>query len=92
MSTTNPQDPNFWQNQRWQVKLAGNWKEFSEAEDAAIKQAYMSGRSHFYMEARRQKYRVDFERMSQKNVSTEPFKERWIRHISLRGYNFDVNW
>jgi len=81
----NRNDPDFWQGQRWQVFLAGQWKDFSPEEDGQLKSAFSSGRNIANLTARKQKYRVDFEQMTQKNVSTEPYKERKIRHPCVSG-------
>ncbi|CAD7972215.1 unnamed protein product [Amoebophrya sp. A25] len=77
------QCPEVWQGQRWQVKLAGEWRDFSENEDLLIKRAFEARQSECTFIARGQAYCIDFQRMVQKNTKTPPFKTRPIRHVSL---------
>lgn len=81
----NRADPAFWGGRRWQVMLGGRWSDFSDQEDSAMKSAYVAGRTWVLTQARGQKYRVDFDTMRQKNMSTEPYKERAIRHLAVNG-------
>lgn len=41
----------------------------------------------FILEARSQEYRIDFGTMTQTNLTTRPYKQRYIRHPALRPKN-----
>lgn len=65
----------------FQVKLAGDWKDYKGNEDKILKRAYLAGFPHAKYRLRGQQYEVDFKQMQQKNVRTgkareirEPFK------------------
>jgi len=61
----------------FQVKLGGNWQNYSNAEDKILKRAYMAGFPNAKFRYRGQNYVYDFRRMAQINTDTR--KERQIR-------------
>jgi len=61
----------------FQVKLAGDWKDYSGAEDKIMKRAYLAGFPNAKYTFRGQEYGVNFRNMTQKNMKSE--KEREIR-------------
>ncbi|CAD7952483.1 unnamed protein product [Amoebophrya sp. A120] len=65
---------------RWQVKLAGQWKEFSDREHQVIQEAYDAGKPTVELRARGQTYTIDFTLNTQTNTKTPPYKVRPIRH------------
>lgn len=62
---------------KFQVKLAGEFKDFDAKGDKLLKQAFLSGFPNAKYSQRGQQYEVDFKKMVQKNVTTR--KEREIR-------------
>merc|ERR1712194_522936 len=63
----------------WQVRLQGQWRDFSAPENAKIQHAFQRGDRTLMLQARGQTYLIDFTKMIQKNTKIEPFKERAIR-------------
>lgn len=61
----------------FQVKLAGEWKDYSKDEDKILKRAFLAGFPNAKFSYRKYSYQVDFKAMTQKNVTTG--KERDIR-------------
>ena len=72
-----------WQGRKWQVKLAGQWKDFADDEDDQIKAAYEAGAQQCKYSKRGQQYQVDRQQKTQQNTSTAPYKTRPIRHPVL---------
>jgi len=62
---------------KFQVKLSGDWKDYAADEDKILKRAFLAGFPNCKYSLRGQKYEVNFQKMSQKNVSSG--KERDIR-------------
>jgi len=62
---------------KFQVKLAGDFKEYATDEDKILKRAYMAGFPHAKFTLRGQHYIYDFRRMVQ--VNKDSGKERSIR-------------
>jgi hypothetical protein len=62
---------------KFQVKLAGNWTDYTPEEDKAIKRAFMTGFKDVRFSYRGQQYKYDFTHMTQTNVGT--YKSRDIR-------------
>jgi hypothetical protein len=62
---------------KFQVKLAGEWKDYSFQEDKILKRAYMAGFPTAKFHLRGQNYMYDFRKMVQLN--TDSAKERKIR-------------
>jgi len=67
---------------KFQVKLGGNWQDYSREEDSLLKRAYMIGNEKIEYSFRGAHYVYDFGRMQQINVETG--KSREIR----RPYGF----
>jgi len=61
----------------FQVKLAGDWKDYKGNEDKILKRAYLAGFPNAKYKLRGQQYQVDFSGMTQMNVRTS--KKREIR-------------
>jgi len=61
----------------FQVKLAGDWKDYKGNEDKILKRAYLAGFPNAKYKLRGQQYQVDFAGMTQMNVRTG--KKREIR-------------
>jgi len=61
----------------FQVKLGGDWQNYSSAEDKILKRAFMAGFPNAKFHHRSQHYVYDFRRMVQINTDTR--KERQIR-------------
>lgn len=61
----------------FQVKLSGEWSNYSAAEDKILKRAYLAGFPNAKYALRGQNYETNFEKMKQKNLQTT--KERDIR-------------
>jgi hypothetical protein len=61
----------------FQVKLAGEWKDYSKDEDKILKRAFLAGFPNAKFSYRKNKYEVNFKKMTQKNATTG--KEREIR-------------
>mmetsp|Transcript_57006 Transcript_57006/g.106935 ORF Transcript_57006/g.106935 Transcript_57006/m.106935 type:complete len:251 (+) Transcript_57006:98-850(+) len=59
----------------FQVKLGGNWKDYSGNEDKIIKRAYLAGFPHAKYKLRGQQYEVDFKSMNQKNMRSGKSRE-----------------
>jgi hypothetical protein len=62
---------------RFQVKLGGEWSDYSDEEDKILKRAYMAGFPNARFQYRGQSYEYNFHRMVQINKNTR--KERQIR-------------
>lgn len=62
---------------KFQVALAGDWKNYTDTEDAILKRAYMAGFPNCRFKLRGCSYEYSFDRMVQKNLTTG--KERKIR-------------
>lgn len=63
---------------RFQVKLEGQWKDYSKAENGLLTRAFLSGRKTATFTIRgAQKYLYDFDRMKQINTNSD--REREIR-------------
>eukprot|EP00930_Biecheleria_cincta_P018429 TRINITY_DN14360_c0_g2_i1.p1 TRINITY_DN14360_c0_g2~~TRINITY_DN14360_c0_g2_i1.p1 ORF type:complete len:247 (+),score=67.64 TRINITY_DN14360_c0_g2_i1:86-826(+) len=63
--------------QNFQIKLSGDWKNYSGNEDKILKRAYLAGFPNAKYKLRGQQYSVDFAQMTQMNVKTG--KKREIR-------------
>jgi len=61
----------------FQVKLSGEWKDYSGDEDKILKRAYLAGFPNARYKLRGQSYEIDFKNMLQKNVKSG--KERNMR-------------
>jgi len=61
----------------FQVKLSGEWSNYSAEEDKILKQAFLSGSKKAQWKFRGQQYETNFESMKQKNQASG--KERDIR-------------
>jgi len=61
----------------FQVKLSGEWSDFSTEEDKILKRTYLAGYATAGYSIRGQKYETDFQTMQQKNQGTG--KQREIR-------------
>jgi len=61
----------------FQVKLSGEWTNYTAEEDKILKRAYLAGFPHAKYTLRGQEYLTSFENMKQKNTKTN--KERDIR-------------
>jgi hypothetical protein len=61
----------------FQVKLGGQWKDYSSTEDRILKRAFMAGFPTARFSFRGQSYSYDFKRMVQINADTH--KERRVR-------------
>ena len=72
----------------WEVKLAGNWRPFAAKEDQVITANYERGIRSFCLKERGQEYNIDFDRMTQKNLTTAPNKVKYCRwHVK---FEFDA--
>mmetsp|Transcript_13265 Transcript_13265/g.21819 ORF Transcript_13265/g.21819 Transcript_13265/m.21819 type:complete len:270 (+) Transcript_13265:38-847(+) len=60
---------------KFQVKLDGVWKDYSNEEDKILKRAYMVGSPSVEYTFRKNHYRYDFERMHQQNVVSGKSRE-----------------
>jgi len=67
----------------FQVKLSGEWKDYSREEDKILKRAYMAGFPKAKFQLRGYKYEYDFKRMTQLNKDTKTVRE--IRPPMRRG-------
>eukprot|EP00397_Hematodinium_sp_SG-2012_P057177 GEMP01071231.1.p1 GENE.GEMP01071231.1~~GEMP01071231.1.p1 ORF type:complete len:311 (+),score=67.00 GEMP01071231.1:119-1051(+) len=76
-----------WRHQKFQIKLAGQWRDVADHEDKVLKAAYESGASTCSLSSRGQKYDFDLTAMTQKNTSVAPYKVRHLRHIALPAEN-----
>jgi len=63
--------------QQFQIKLAGEWKNYEKQEGAILKKAYLVGQPNCKFHFRGQSYEYSFTKMKQKNLGTH--KEREIR-------------
>jgi len=61
----------------FQVKLGGEWKDYSNQEDKILKRAFMAGFPNVKFQLRGQNYEYDFKKMVQTNKETR--KSRAIR-------------
>mmetsp|Transcript_97203 Transcript_97203/g.225342 ORF Transcript_97203/g.225342 Transcript_97203/m.225342 type:complete len:158 (+) Transcript_97203:110-583(+) len=61
----------------FQVKLAGEWRDFDRGDDKLLKRAYLAGLPSAVLTLLGQEYEVSFRKMTQTNVRTR--KERDIR-------------
>merc|ERR1719159_2283145 len=61
----------------FQVKLGGDWQNYSNAEDKILKRAFMAGFPNARFHHRGQNYVYDFRRMAQ--INTDTSKQRQIR-------------
>jgi len=62
---------------KFQVKLAGEFKDFNPRDDKILKQAFLSGFPNCKYQSRGQRYEVNFKNMIQTNLQTH--KEREMR-------------
>lgn len=62
---------------KWQVQLAGDFKDYGDQEDMILKRAFLVGQPHAKFSLRGQDYLYDFRKMLQKNEHTG--KSRSIR-------------
>mmetsp|Transcript_74467 Transcript_74467/g.139066 ORF Transcript_74467/g.139066 Transcript_74467/m.139066 type:complete len:337 (-) Transcript_74467:154-1164(-) len=62
---------------KFQVQLAGEWKDYSKNEDRILKRSFMAGYPNCRFSLRGASYEYNFDRMVQKNLTTG--KERKIR-------------
>lgn len=60
---------------KFQVKLSGNWSDYSAEEDKAIKRAFMTGSKDVRFSYRGQRYKYDFTHMTQTNVDTDKCRD-----------------
>jgi len=61
----------------FQIRLSGSWQDFEKEEDQILKRAFLAGFAHSKYSFRKQKYEVDFEKMTQTNSRSG--KSRQIR-------------
>jgi hypothetical protein len=59
----------------FQVKLSGDWKDYTGNEDKILKRAYLAGFPNAKYKLRGQQYEVNFRDMQQKNVRTGKARE-----------------
>mmetsp|Transcript_118114 Transcript_118114/g.314299 ORF Transcript_118114/g.314299 Transcript_118114/m.314299 type:complete len:318 (-) Transcript_118114:108-1061(-) len=62
---------------KFQIKLAGDWKDYDDEEDRVLKRAYLVGLPNAKFSLRGQNYEYSFPNMNQKNLGSG--KERQIR-------------
>jgi len=62
---------------KFQIQLAGDWKDYDDEEDKVLKRAYLVGLPNAKFSLRGQHYEYSFTNMAQKNLGTN--KERKIR-------------
>jgi len=60
---------------QFQVKLGGEWKDYSKQEDRILKRAFLAGFPNARYSLRGQKYECNFQRMAQKNVASGKVRE-----------------
>lgn len=63
---------------KFQVKIDGEWKNYSDEEDAALKNALKAGLPKTRLKLRGCEYEYDFENKWQLNMSSGKFCELWI--------------
>lgn len=64
-------------DKKFQIHLAGEWKDYEKQEDGILKKAYLIGHRNCKFNLRGQRYEYNFRTMKQKNIGTG--KERVIR-------------
>lgn len=59
----------------FQVKLSGDWKDYSQSEDRILKRAFLAGFPNARYSLRGSQYECDFAKMTQKNVTSSKVRE-----------------
>mmetsp|Transcript_36653 Transcript_36653/g.80029 ORF Transcript_36653/g.80029 Transcript_36653/m.80029 type:complete len:243 (+) Transcript_36653:91-819(+) len=65
---------------QFQVKLSGDWKDYSKDEDRVLKRAFLAGFPHARYSLRGQRYECNFAKMTQKNVASGKVREMRAPH------------
>jgi len=65
---------------QFQVKLSGDWKDYSKEEDRILKRAFLAGFNNARYGLRGQRYECNFAKMTQKNVATGKVREMRAPH------------
>lgn len=60
---------------QFQVKLSGDWKDYSKDEDRVLKRAFMAGFPNARYSLRGHRYECNFAKMTQKNLGTGKARE-----------------
>lgn len=65
---------------QFQVKLSGDWKDYSKDEDRVLKRAFLAGFANARYSFRGHRYECNFSKMTQKNVGTGKVREMRAPH------------
>jgi len=65
---------------QFQVKLSGDWKNYSKDEDRVLKRAFLAGFNNARYALRGHRYECNFAKMTQKNVGTGKVREMRAPH------------